>query len=173
MESGSLLADARRAAGLSQNELAERAGTSRPTLSSYEHGHRSPTLAPAARILAAAGFELTASPVISFAEHRTARGRTVFVPSDLPRLDPQRAFATITLPLHLIWSGNVRRFDLRDRRQRALVYEIVLRKGTPDDILRYVDGLLLLDLWPDLVLPRDIRAAWAQRIDQGGVPAAS
>jgi len=45
MEPGRMLADARRAAGLSQDELADRAGTSRPTLSSYEHGHRSPTLA--------------------------------------------------------------------------------------------------------------------------------
>ncbi|MGH3566862.1 MAG: helix-turn-helix transcriptional regulator [Pseudonocardia sp.] len=55
-----MLAQARQRAGISQDELAKRAGTSRPTLSAYEHGHRSPTLRTASRILAAAGFELTA-----------------------------------------------------------------------------------------------------------------
>jgi transcriptional regulator with XRE-family HTH domain len=89
-----MLAEARRAAGLSQDELAERAGTSRPTLSSYEHGHRSPTLQTATRILAAAGFELTATPTITFTEQTTTRGRSVLVPSHLPRLDPVRALAT-------------------------------------------------------------------------------
>jgi DNA-binding XRE family transcriptional regulator len=43
-----LLAQARHAAGLSQGELARRAHTSRPTLSAYEHGRKSPTPATAA-----------------------------------------------------------------------------------------------------------------------------
>lgn len=51
------------------------------------------------------------------------------------------------------------------RRERARVYEIVLREGTPDDILRYVDGALLCDLWPELVLPNDLRSAWQPIID--------
>lgn len=68
MEPGQMLTEARHAAGLSQDALANRAGTSRPTLSSYEHGHRSPTLATAARILAAAGYQLAATPTISFTE---------------------------------------------------------------------------------------------------------
>ena len=160
MEPGHLLAGSRRAAGLSQDELAARAGTSRPTLSSYEHGHRSPTLATAARIMAAAGYELVATPTITFTEWPSHRGRTVLVPSHLPRLDPAQAFATVTLPLHLNWSEPGRAFDLRDRRQRARVYEVVLREGTEPDVLTYVDGVLLLDLWPDLVLPRNVRAAW-------------
>lgn len=155
-----MLAEARRAAGLSQDELASRAGTSRPTLSSYEHGHRSPTLATATRILAAAGYELTATPTITFIEQPTRHGRAVLVPSHLPRLDPAEALATVALPLHLNWSNPGRTYDLSDRRQRARVYEIVLREGAPDDLLTYVDGVLLTDLWLDLVLPRDIRAAW-------------
>ena len=160
MDPGRLLAEARRAAGLSQDELAERGGTSRPTLSSYEHGHRSPTLATATRILAAAGYELAAIPTITFTEQPTSRGRTVLVPSHLPRLDPAHALATVTLPLHLNWSEPGGAFDLRDRRQRARLYEIVLREGTPADLLTYIDGVLLAELWPDLVLPRDVRAAW-------------
>jgi hypothetical protein len=30
----------------------------------------------------------------------------------------------------------------------------------------YVDGALLVDLWPELVLPRDLRAAWSPLINQ-------
>lgn len=160
MEPGQLLSEARRAAGLSQDELAARAGTSRPTLSSYEHGHRSPTLATATRILAAAGYELATTPTITFTEQPTRQGRVLLVPSHLPRLDPAQALTTVTLQLHLNWSEPGRAFDLRDRRQRARVYEIVLREGTPADVLVYIDGVLLADLWPDLVLPREVRAAW-------------
>ena len=160
MAPGQLLTEIRRAAGLSQDELATRAGTSRPTLSSYEHGHRSPTLATAGRILAAAGYELRATPTITFTERPTGRGHTVLVPSHLPRLDPARALAAVPLPLHRTWADAGRGCDLRDRRQRARVYEIVLREGTATDLLTYIDGVLLAELWPDLVLPRDVRAAW-------------
>jgi hypothetical protein len=38
------------------------------------------------------------------------------------------------------------------------LYEIVLQEGTPADILAYVDGALLVDLWEDLVLPRAVRS---------------
>jgi hypothetical protein len=55
-------------------------------------------------------------------------------------------------------------FDLRSRADRSRVYEIVLQEGTPADILTYVDGALLVDLWEDLVLPRVIRSAWAPLI---------
>ncbi len=40
------------------------------------------------------------------------------------------------------------------------MYEIVLREGVPSDILTYVDGALLVDLWDELVLPREVRTAW-------------
>ncbi|HEY8720211.1 hypothetical protein [Pengzhenrongella sp.] len=43
---------------------------------------------------------------------------------------------------------------------------MVLREGLPEDVLTYVDGVLLVDLWDDLVLPRDLRAAWDPVIDQ-------
>jgi hypothetical protein len=41
------------------------------------------------------------------------------------------------------------------------VYEVVLQEGRPADILAYVDGALLVDIWDDLVLPRAVRSAWA------------
>lgn len=160
MDSGTVLVQAREAAGLSQDALARRAGTSRPTLSAYERGRKSPTLLTAARILTAAGFDLAIAPRIEFQQLATDRGRPLHAPSALPRLPLDRAFATVELPLHLNWSDRGRRYDLRDRRQRARVYEIVLREGGPADILTYIDGALLIDLWDELVLPRDIRTAW-------------
>lgn len=71
------------------------------------------------------------------------------------------ALATVDLPIHLYWTQPARRFNLRDRRQRARVYEIVLREGGRDDLLRYIDGALLNDLWDELVLPAAVRSAWA------------
>lgn len=161
VKSGELLTSARESSGFSQAELAARAGTSRPTLSAYEHGRKSPTMDTASRILSAAGFELAASPKVDFVEGGVDRGRPIMVPTQLPRLGLRDAFATVELPLHLNWSDQGRLFDLRDRRQRARVYEIVLREGGPRDVLRHVDGALLVDLWDELVLPRAVRAAWA------------
>lgn len=162
MSVSTLLQRARRLAGLSRAELARRAGTSRPTLSAYISGARTPRFDTAERILQAAGFDLELAPSIVFAEVTGRGGRSIPVPSMLPRLQPEEAFARVQLPLHLNWSTPGRWYDLSDRRQRARVYEIVLREGTAADVLRYVDGVLLVDLWAELVLPVEVRQAWAQ-----------
>jgi glucose/arabinose dehydrogenase len=52
-------------------------------------------------------------------------------------------------------------FDLSSRTERARVYEVILQEGRPVDILAYIDGALLVDLWDELVLPRAVRSAWA------------
>jgi hypothetical protein len=44
------------------------------------------------------------------------------------------------------------------------VYEVVLREGTSEDIRNYIDGALLVDLWPDLILPQ-VRREWQGLID--------
>lgn len=162
--SANLLVRARDESGLTQSEVARRAGTSRPTLSAYEHGRTSPTLDTAQRVLAATGHVLQAVPVVRFTEQVSRRGRVIAVPDRLPQLAVGRAMATITLPLHVNWSQPGRVSHLADRAQRARVYEAVLREGRPADILAYIDGVLLVDLWDGLVLPRDVREAWAPLI---------
>lgn len=152
---------ARRSAGLSQAALARLAGTSRPTLSAYERGRKSPSVETTARILAAAGFDLDITPRIEFQEVASDRGRAILVPTALPRLPLAQALGVVELQLHLNWSEPGRQYDLSDRRQRARVYEIVLREGGPGDVLTYIDGALLVDLWDELVLPPKVRAAWA------------
>ncbi|MCY3576866.1 MAG: helix-turn-helix transcriptional regulator [bacterium] len=58
MKPAELLREARRRKGLSQAELATRAGTSQPVISAYEHGRRDPTTRTLRRLVAAAGGRL-------------------------------------------------------------------------------------------------------------------
>ena len=166
MAGAGLLAEVRRAAGLSQDELARRAGTSRTAVSAYEHGRKSPALDTVDRLVSAAGYELDVRPRIEFVAVSSGRGRVVFVPTRLPQLPAVQALATVELPLTLNWSHPGRMFRLVDRGDRARVYELVMREGAPVDVLLYVDGALLVDLWEELVLPRAVRAAWSPLIDQ-------
>lgn len=159
-----LLEHVRVSSGLTQEELARRAGTSRPTLSAYEHGRKSPTVATFTRLLAQAGWDLAVQPHVSFTQQTSSHRTPTWTPNRLPRLDVTNALAMVELPLHLNWSAPGRVFNLRSRADRARLYEIVLQEGTPADILAYVDGALLVDLWEDLVLPRTVRSAWAPLI---------
>lgn len=166
--SQTIIERARRGSGLSQRELARRSGTSQSTLSTYEHGTKSPTLAVAERIVNTTGYDLDLVPRVAFTAHAGARGEPFVVPDRLWSLDPADSLATVTLPQHLHWSGKSRAFRLRDRRDRARVYEIVLREGEPNDLLTFVDGALLVDLWDDLVFPPAIRTAWEPVINSYG-----
>jgi hypothetical protein len=87
--------------------------------------------------------------------------RPVAVPGDLDDPSPTKASGRVELPLHVRWSGPPITYDLADRRDRARVYEQVLREGTEDDVRFYVDGEQLLELWDELVLPPAVRRAWA------------
>lgn len=153
---GLLLKQARQAARLNQTALATVSGTSRTTLSAYEHGRKSPTLETAGRILDAAGFQLAVEPKVTFTEHVGDDGRPFHVPDRLPRLPAARALATVTLP----GAAAGRSYRLADRGERRLVYTAVLCGGGPADLLRCVDGVLLVDLWAELSLPDRVRAAW-------------
>lgn len=61
MEIGTFVADARNRAGLSQRELAQRAGTSQSAIARIESGAVSPSFATVRRLVAACGFELRLS----------------------------------------------------------------------------------------------------------------
>ena len=58
MNAGATLRDARHRAGLSQAELAKRAGTSQATISAYESGAKEPGISTLERLLAATGHRL-------------------------------------------------------------------------------------------------------------------
>jgi transcriptional regulator with XRE-family HTH domain len=82
MEAAVLLRRARRRSGLTQSDLARRAGTSQATVSAYESGRKEPSVATLNRLLAAAGSRLTTepaeTPVVRVSEEELAeRGRTL------------------------------------------------------------------------------------------------
>lgn len=162
MSGHSLLAYARRAAGLTQDALARLAGTSQPTLSAYERGTKSPSLAVAERIIEAAGHRLEVVPNLEFVEVPGQHGLHPFwLANELWRLAPERAFSTVVLPgPHDNWPSPRRPYRLREREDRARAYELILREGSPSDLLDYVDGALLVDIWTELDLPDPIRRAW-------------
>jgi len=56
---GTVLRRARKRAGLSQTELATRAGVTQSVISAYESGQRQPSIPALARLIEATGFELT------------------------------------------------------------------------------------------------------------------
>lgn len=155
---GLLFRQARHAASLNQKALASVSGTSRTTLSAYEHGRKSPTLETAGRILDAAGFRLVLEAKVECAAHVTGDGRTFHVPSRLPRLPVAAALGRAR------FGG--RAYDLADRDERRAAYTALLCEGGPQELLGHLDGVLLVDLWDDLVLPGEIRAAWSSLVEE-------
>jgi transcriptional regulator with XRE-family HTH domain len=106
MDSAATLRDARSRAGLTQTELAHRAGTSQATISAYEHGRKVPSVETLARLLSAAGTRLTtapaSAPVVRPTKEQLARaGRALvdvmLLAEALPtRHDPHLRFPPLT-----------------------------------------------------------------------------
>ncbi|MGW7355427.1 hypothetical protein ACWGI0_01725 [Streptomyces sp. NPDC054802] len=67
----------------------------------------------------------------------------------------------VDLPLHMAWSG-MTSYDLGKPRQRMGLYRTVLHEGLRDDLPRYLNQDLLLQLWPVLrtLVGRTVRAVW-------------
>lgn len=167
MDVARLILSARQGAGLTQEELARRAGSSQATLSAYERGLKSPSLHVAGRIVEAAGYRISLTTQVHFTQH-TARGvRPFWVPDRLWRARLPECFATISMPDPSRFRG-IARFDLRSRPSRRRIYEKLLRRGLPDELIDWVDGALLVDLWGDLKLPTAIREAWQPMVDLAG-----
>jgi len=65
------------------------------------------------------------------------------------------------LPIWLYWSGTDHDFDLGEPWMLREVYQIVLREAAdPDDLARFLNGDMLVRVWPRLWLPRGVRRAW-------------
>jgi transcriptional regulator with XRE-family HTH domain len=95
---GDLIRKVRQERGLSQAELARRAGMPRSVLSAYEHGHRQPAVAALARIAAAGGMAIDLAPAASRLDLARAGGILVQV-LDLAEQLPQRRRGELAYPL--------------------------------------------------------------------------
>jgi transcriptional regulator with XRE-family HTH domain len=95
-----LLFEARRAAGLSQRALAQRAGTSQPAIARYERGAATPSWGTLQRLVAACGrqLRLVAEPTVDPHDVELATGLLKLTPEQrlhaLPRYTRLRDLAS-------------------------------------------------------------------------------
>lgn len=161
---GSIIEFARRAAGMSQLQLARAARTAQSSISEYESGRKSPTLAVAERLVAATGSDLAVVPRVEFFYGELADGGVFFVPDRLWSVPPPMCFARMRLTgYEAIGAKPV--WDMSKRADRVGFYSLLLTHGTPEMIEQAVDGALLVDVWRDLKLPKPIREAWTPLIE--------
>lgn len=165
MDFAQILRESRLAAGVTQADVAERTGIARSNVAAHEAGRREPRFSTATRLLGATGAEVRVEVPLTW--RWTPTRRPYAIASRLWRLSPGAALRSLELPPHLWWSGAPVSFDLGMRADRIRAYEIVLREGTPADIVDVVDGLLLCEAWDDLVLPGAARLAWQSVVDRG------
>jgi len=101
MNAARLIRTARRRAGVTLRELAQRAHTSHSTLAAYEQGRKTPNVDTLDRILTACGFRvdvtLTARPP-DVAADPAARGRELVEVLELAAMFPARHTRTLTAP---------------------------------------------------------------------------
>jgi transcriptional regulator with XRE-family HTH domain len=100
---GRLLYEARTRAGLTQRELARRAGTAQSVVARIEIGQSSPTIGTLVRLLEAAGFE----PRIELAVRPTADSHMLADVARILRLTPEERLLEIR---------NLSRFEAAARR---------------------------------------------------------
>jgi hypothetical protein len=89
-------------------------------------------------------------------------GRRAIVITDLADLRGP-AHGTVILPLRLYWSGPSPAFDLDDVDLCRWLYEIVLREAAdPEELITYLNGDKLVEVWSRLFLPKGVRRAWEE-----------
>lgn len=158
-----LLGVARRVAGLTQAELARRTGTSQATVSAYERGLKTPSVKVAARLFGALGWELTLRSRVEFVEHHPTGIVAFWAPNRLWRVPTPDCFATVQVP-DLLQHTEQSDWNLADPTDRRRAYEILIRRGLPQMMIRWLDGGFLVDLWEQFDLPDPVRDAWEPAI---------
>jgi transcriptional regulator with XRE-family HTH domain len=154
---------ARRVSGLSQAELARRGGTSQATISAYERGLKTPSLNVAARLLDVMGCELMLHVRIDFEQYHPEGIVPFWAPNLLWRVPTPDCFDTLRIP-DLLQQTSQTEWNLADRTDRRRAYEILIRRGLPQQMIRWLDGALLVDLWEALDLPDPVRKVWLPAI---------
>ncbi|HEY7831771.1 MAG TPA: helix-turn-helix transcriptional regulator [Solirubrobacteraceae bacterium] len=94
---GELIRRARQEGGLSQAELARRAGMPRSVLNAYEHHHRQPGVDALARIAQAVGMEVRLEPPLDRVDPARA-GRILVQVLDLAEALPNRQRGRLAYP---------------------------------------------------------------------------
>jgi hypothetical protein len=112
----------------------------------------------------ATGRALLSAPqaAVHVSRYQSRPGRRTLVIVDLADLRGPVG-GTVELPIWLFWHPS-RTFDLDDPAIRRWFYQIVLREASrPADLTTYLNGEILVKLWPDLHLPKGVRRAWEEQ----------
>ena len=145
-------------------QLARLARTAQSSISEYESGRKSPTLAVVERLVAATGADLVLVPRVEFFYGELPDGGLFWVPDRLWSVPPPMCFARLRMTgFEAIGDKPV--WDMSKRADRIGFYSLLLVHGTPEMIEQAIDGALLVDVWRDLKLPKPIREAWAPLIE--------
>ena len=144
---------ARRAAGVSQAQLAVWAGTQQSSVSEYESRRKSPTLEVVERLLAAVDYELAIRPVVDFDVRQDPEMGQYVVPERLWSVPMPDCFSKIQVFGPLFESRRPRVWDLSVEAERVEFYEWVIGRGAIDLMLDSVDGILLMQVWDRLEPP--------------------
>jgi hypothetical protein len=82
------------------------------------------------------------------------------------------ARGVIVLPRHLSWPG-MREFDVTDDATRRSMYGIVLTQGQRNDVMRFLNPVLLRQDWALIAAALDprLRRSCERRFDLSGAPA--
>jgi hypothetical protein len=109
----------------------------------------------------------------SLARHQSRPGRRAVVAASLAHLQGP-THGTVDLPIWLFWYPD-RTFDLGEPGMLSWMYRVVLREASSTEDLAYLNGELLIALWPELHLPKGVRQAWEDQhpeLHAAPVPAA-
>jgi prevent-host-death family protein len=107
-----------------------------------------------------------ADPAVRRTAHQARPGRAALVATRLADLTGP-AHGVVELPLRLFWSAPDRTFDLDQPSALRELYETVLREASrPDDLTSYLNGEILVAVWPDLFVPKGVRRAWEDQHPQ-------
>lgn len=148
---------ARRAAGMSQRRLAAIARTQQSSVSEYELRRKSPTLDVVERLLDAANARLAVKPMVFFELHDDEEIGRFFVPDRLWSVPLPDCFAKVQILRYIFETHDDQVWDLSDEAQRIAYYELALVRAPAQILEDSVDGLLLIQAWPNLDLPQAVR----------------
>lgn len=73
------------------------------------------------------------------------------------RVPTPDCFDTLRMPDLLQYTAQGE-WDLAARTDRRRAYELLIREGGPQQMIRWLDGAFLFDLWGELDLPGPVRA---------------
>ncbi len=90
--------------------------------------------------------------------YQSRPGRRAVVAASLADLQGATR-GTVELPIWLFWYPD-RTFDLDEQGMLPWMYQVVLREASSTEDLAYLNGELLIALWPELYLPKGVRQAW-------------